>query len=68
MNALLCPIGKALCCQTLGESPFYPKYFQLPLYLVPQHHDKTITKHEQAVGNNQGVIAIKPLVKLMLLG
>lgn len=67
MNALLGAIGKALCCQSLGKSPFYPKHFQLPLYLTPQHHDKAITKHKQTVGNNQGVIAIKPLVKLMLL-
>ena len=68
MNALLGAIGKALCCQSLGKSPFYPKHFQLPLYLTPQHHDKSMAKHKQTVGNNQGVIAIKPLVKLMLLG
>ena len=68
LNALLCTIGKTLCCQSLSESPFYPKHFQLSFNLATQHHDKAITKHKQAVRNGERIFALNPLVKLMLLG
>ena len=67
MNALLFTVGKAFCCQTLCEASFNLEHLQLAFYLATNHHDKSVAKHKQTVGDNKRIFALEPMVKFMLL-
>ena len=68
MDALLFTVGEAFCRQPLSEATFNLEYLQLAFYLATNHHDKSVTKHQEAVGDDKRLFALEPLVKLMLLG
>ena len=68
MDALLFTVGKAFCRQSLSEASFYLEHLQLAFYLATNHHDKSVAKHQQAIGNDKRIFALEPLVKFMLLG
>ena len=68
MNALLFTVGKAFCRQSFCEASFNLEHLQLAFYLATNHHDKSIAKHQQAVGDDKRIFAREPLVKFMLLG
>lgn len=68
MDALLFTVGKAFCCQSLSEASFNLEHLQLSFYLATNHHDKSVAKHQQAIGNDKRIFVLEPLVKFMLLG
>ena len=58
LNILLGAIGQTFSSETLSEATFSLKGFQLAFYLSSQHLNQPLTEHQDAVGYQQGVVAI----------
>ena len=52
MDTLLFTVGKSFCRQSLSEASFNLENLQLTFNLATNHHDKSVAKHQQAIGDD----------------